>query len=363
MRIGLIIGTSCLALGVMAAGLPSASATTSGRLVHEVGHVSDRNGAGSAGVEVDVYAEPDASFLSNLKVGDSYSSTFVGSATTDASGRYAVDGQVPSASSNLRLVAHDGSGHSTSWYQPIDSNSQPELKLDGSAIGSTESKSTAVAKSTTTSTLLASYPVWGIVGQLYSTTTGATGDFQYASGATSELGVGVSLSGAAGSFSSAGTTALSSSTLIDFPTQSAGSTWKSYMKTQWKYGKFKDVTTTCSKVCASTTQYSARPYSFLGGSQVATAGSVPTTSPSNCTSYAGGSQATIQSGSAITWTNGVSMTGSPAGKVDIGIDLSSKTGYSTSASLRYVFSSTRHLCGVGGPPTGAGSPYQIVVQP
>jgi len=173
-----------------------------------------------------------------------------------------------------------------------------------------------------------------------------------ASGQTSELGVGVSATGAYGSFSVGGTSAQSSGISINYPTLSA--TFQQYLKTQWLYGKFKDVYTTCVKgFCTSTTSYGARPYKFIGGSLLNTASSVP--SATHCAYYISGSGATVSTGSAITWTNGVSI-----GSV-IGIDLSSKTGYAVNAELKYTFTANRHLCGTGDYPNGANS-YQIVAE-
>ncbi len=342
----------------------TAGATSAGeRKVHATGKVVESDGRESSGASVAMYAEPDAKFLASMSVGDSYSPTLVGTATTDTAGNFTIDGAVTAGSQNLRFVASDLKGHATEWWEPEKANASLVLKL-GSVSSAAVAGGAAIAKSNSiSSTLMSSYVVNDIVGQLYSTTTGATGDFQYGSGATSELGVGVSLTGSVGGWTTSGTTSANSTLTIDFPQQASTSTWKKYFSSQWLYGKYKDVFSTCVKGYCSVDQiqYGARPIRFNGGAIVSEAASVPTTNPQYCAPYDPNSGVTADYGSSITWSNGVSIA------AYIGINLSSKTGYSTSAKNACKFTKAVHLCGTGGVPSqgsgGSPNPYLIVVTP
>jgi len=359
-RTSVLIATTCALVASPVMGPASAAPTPlrTGHFAHV--RVHDAHGRPVPGATVVLLQEPAAATLANLRVGDSYSAVAVASGTTAPDG--STDLSEPEVTNgdgspvNFRVVATDGLGSATTFTTPGGRDSALSLQFGSASSASSTPSSgnaaSAVSKGTTTSTLLSSYSVWDIVGQLYSTTTGVTGDFTYNAGQTSELGVGVSATGAYGSFSVGGTSAQSSGISINYPTLSA--TFQQYLKTQWLYGKFKDVYTTCVKgFCTSTTSYGARPYKFIGGSLLNTASSVP--SATHCAYYISGSGATVSTGSAITWTNGVSI-----GSV-IGIDLSSKTGYAVNAELKYTFTANRHLCGTGDYPNGANS-YQIVAE-
>jgi len=354
---------ACVVLLTAFSSVVTAGATSAGeRKVHATGRVVESDGRESPGSVVQVFAEPDAKFLASMSVGDSYSATSVGTATTDKAGNFTIDGVVTGGSQNLRFVASDLKGHATEWWEPEEANASPVLKL-GATSSTAVASEAAIAKSNSiVSTLMSSYVVNDIVGQLYSTTTGATGDFQYISGATSELGVGVSLTGAVGGWTMSGTNGIDSTMTIDFPQQPSTSTWKKYFSSQWIYGKYKDVFSTCVKGYCTTDsiQYGARPYRFNGGAIVSEASSVPTiTNPQFCAPFVANSGVTADYGSSITWSNGVSIA------QYLGIDLSSKTGYTTSAKNAYKFTKAVHLCGTGGVPSqgsgGSPNPYLLVV--
>ena len=170
------------------------------------------------------------------------------------------------------------------------------------------------------------------------------------------------LTGAVGGWTMSGTNGIDSTMTIDFPQQPSTSTWKKYFSSQWIYGKYKDVFSTCVKGYCTTDsiQYGARPYRFNGGAIVSEASSVPTiTNPQFCAPFVANSGVTADYGSSITWSNGVSIA------QYLGIDLSSKTGYTTSAKNAYKFTKAVHLCGTGGVPSqgsgGSPNPYLLVV--
>ncbi len=191
-------------------------------------------------------------------------------------------------------------------------------------------------------------PAWALVGQLYISTTGVSGLFTYQNGASSSLGVGVSATGGFGSFSSSGTSSQSSSASITFPTVTSNQ--GRYFDTQFVHGLY-EVHPCAPTSCPAILNYETRVSSFAGGSQVRSA-SAPTANL--CVSFAAGSSFTKNTSTAVAWSNGLSM--APA----IGLNLSSQTGYSTSASVAFSFSSARRLCGTNDYP--GGTPRQLVAK-
>ena len=82
-------------------------------------------------------------------------------------------------------------------------------------------------------TLVTNYgPRWVNVGETVIGTSSVTGKYTYTTGADTTLGVGYSVSGAIGSFSTSGTSTKSSTSSISFPTQPANSKTK-YFDTQF----------------------------------------------------------------------------------------------------------------------------------
>lgn len=190
-------------------------------------------------------------------------------------------------------------------------------------------------------------PAWDLVGQLYISTTGATGTFTYTTGSSSTLGVGVSNSGMFGSFNASGTSTKSSTTTIGFPTVTSNQ--GRYFDTQFRYSRFG--VSYCWPPGCTVFQHSARATAFIGGTRTR---SVTAPSATYCTSYQAGSSFTKESSTAVTWSNGFEGAGI------IGINLSSRTGYTSQAKVYFYFSSTRQLCGTSGYPTL--TPRQLVVK-
>jgi hypothetical protein len=192
-----------------------------------------------------------------------------------------------------------------------------------------------------------------IVGQTFSATTGVTHTFSYSNGASSELGVGFSLSGKIGTFKQSGTVGRSSTTYESYGT--FGDHKGVYYQTYWHYGTFE---TRRYGECTDPAHYysesfETRPIGFAGGANMSAA-SIPTNA-NTCVFQAAGTGFAKDSSRAITWTNGVSIKGA------IGIDLSTKTGYSSNAHVAYQFNADRRLCGVSAYPGENGS-YLLVAR-
>lgn len=356
-----LIGALVVAAPATAAPAPPASPVAQGR-------VTAAGGGPAAGVEVSLFAEPSQAVLSAMKVGDSYSPQLIATTRTAADGSYSLASDATRV--NYRVVAVAADGGYAQWDVPARPTAASgtakafaaaadpaplDLQLDArGAAPSGPGTGVAVAKATSiSSTLLETTQPWDIIGQLYSTSTGVTSDFQYRSGQSSELGGGISISGAYGSFSASGSKSVTSTLTIDFPSQPSTSSYAKFFKSKWEYGKYRDIVTTCTTGCVTQTRYGVRAIRFLGGSST-----VGTTAPaaSYCIPYDTGSALTIDTGTAITWTNGVSLS------YYVGLNLSSKTGFATNASMKYTFAATRKLCGVGDFPGGANT-YQVVAKP
>jgi hypothetical protein len=183
------------------------------------------------------------------------------------------------------------------------------------------------------------------VGQLTSTTSsGFNARLTYAAGSSSSLGIGYSGSASYGTFSQSGTASTSNTATIGFPALT-GPGSVSY-RTNFTYGLYYG--TGCSP--RNIFYYEARPTSFAGG---ATTSATSAPSFPYCTRYAAGSSYTKSSTSATTQTLGVSISG------QLGVNLSSKTGYTTTTTISISFTSTKNLCGSSGLP--GSSPGRVSV--
>lgn len=343
------------------------------------GTVADARGRTLADADVVLMAWPAEDELELARPGDPVRVTPVAKARTDGSGRYVLriadDFNLgPFASGrtgeiNFEIVAHTEAGSrpfsfSRLWRggsntvlldrdihgEHLSGPSAIDLGVD--QIGSLENgdTSTTVQEKIQFDSLIGYYdPSWDLVGQQYVATTGVTAGFEYTSGSSSQLGVGFSTSGAFGSFSTGGTSSKSSTATITFP--SVGANTFAYYDTQFRWGLY--LVTSVDSYGNSVSWYDARPAIFVGGTRVRHPSSAP--SATFCSSFAAGSSFSKANSTAATWSDGAAT--API----IGINLSTRTGYSTAAQLTYTFASSRQLCGVSDYPPG--SPRQIVAKP
>lgn len=181
--------------------------------------------------------------------------------------------------------------------------------------------------------------------------TGTEGRMIYRSTATSALGVGVSVSGAYGSFRKSGSVAVSSEDTIGF-TMKTGPASHAY-QTQFQYSTFAFWCHPLSQPTEKTIfQYAAKPTSFVGGSaKKAIAKPILTM----CTALAAGDDYTKNRTVAYEWKTGVDI--APV----IGVDLNITTGYTTQAAAFYHNTSTKAkpFCGDTGYP--GQTPQRIVL--
>jgi hypothetical protein len=180
------------------------------------------------------------------------------------------------------------------------------------------------------------------VGEVY-TGPNATGDLKYLSGSTSTVGVGFSASGEYGSFESGGTSTVSSTSEVNFPTQAQHRL--TVFRTTFGWKKFELLCFAYPYGPWTSASFEARAVEFQGGTYQYTAASPP--SATYCTSYLKGSSFSKDTASAIQFTNGAKI-GS-----FIGIDLSTRTGFNTSTKITFTFVNAGRLCGSNGYPPQA----------
>lgn len=184
-----------------------------------------------------------------------------------------------------------------------------------------------------------------LVGQRWITTSHVTSDFTYTAGASSSMSVGVSLTGAWGSYHQSGTHSRSSSSTIDFPVSSGNRRdW-----TNFRWGKYR---VTCYFE-GSHYEYwfEARTTSFAGGSY---GDSVAGPDANYCVHMEKGSRFSNTWSDAVTWSGGIDTSGL------IGIDMNVNTGYATNAAASFSFGEGRDLCGLNDYP--GGTPRRLVAE-
>ena len=177
--------------------------------------------------------------------------------------------------------------------------------------------------------------------------SGATMDFTYTTGSTSELGVGVSSSGRFGTFKASGTASARSTASVSFARTSSFKIWKS----QFKMGKY---FTSCANYGVITgSYYTARVRAYIGGAAVQGVAGAPSTP--YCVTHASGSGFTTEYEKA--YSNSVGWDSDTL----IGVDLSARTGYSSAAKINFQFDKRMKLCGTHGYP--ADNPKRLVARP
>jgi hypothetical protein len=374
-------------------GTTGGSRTTADPSLVTEGKVRTAAGKTAAGTQVALYAWPSNDVTDKMAIGDEVNLQQVSETTTSSTGSFALkinDLNIlePLAGTdriiNFEIVAGDEAGVVSfslprklittsagktlvdATYDPTSSRPQPlsfltldmvnrqvkDLTPTNTATKDPEAVEvpgqTGFAKACG-SMLIGNYGLrWVTVGQHYNNTSQVWTDFLYMRSATSSLGVGVSYDGAKfGTFSSSGTVAKSSTLSIDYP--AVGNYQSRYRDTQFKYGQYRIGCTSSGGV--PYTYYQARPNGFAGGATSYSPGRGPAKTAAFCTLYQAGSTVTVERSKAVTWNNGVEISAA------LGIDLSSVTGYSAGAQLRYTFNYGRELCGEKDVP--AGNPSQL----
>ncbi|MCR6711697.1 MAG: hypothetical protein NVV57_02910 [Demequina sp.] len=327
--------------------------------------------------KISVFAWPSNDVLAHIKVGDKFALDPVGSAEVASDGSFEVtldktddlDRYVArSGDLNLYLSADDGSvEYAESVPIDLSSGSASASAVDDVLVdvgevavagevsdeGVPRDSSTAPAyvEKGCTATLVKNLGAkWIPIGGIFSTNTGATVDFQYAKGTASTLGAAVSTQGKEVGFSSGSATSMSSTSTVDFPSQTGiGS---KLARTQFRYGNFSNACTYITGgVPFTSVSYIVRADLWIGGTNFVSA-SLP--SATHCSTYLKGSTFTKDNSKQVTWTGAVSF---------YGVGLSAQTGWTSTGKLSVKFTNASgKLCGSGGYPTETDA-YQLVVKP
>lgn len=386
-------------------GLPPTASAAGASCARTASAFSGFVGSGNTpvdGAPVDLYTDPD---LSKLKVGQSADLVKLGSATTDAEGCF----QIPTTSTwasaakygnlDVRVFVHrpgelelrvvpvavaknsaaapsltapaETSAAKTAAPKPIfETFTGTETTRPAGPVatvgapGTAPRPVTARAAATPASGFLKGAPAesggggtrWTkindfgkrpvLVGQWWSTTPNVEQTWVYSKGATSALEAVYTLSGDGGEYKHSETTSSTSDGAVGFP-QVNGKAGK-YFRTYYAYGRYKleefDYATGRWYYVGSW----VRRTSWERGQQITSNVPVPETKPKNCSRYYKGGKDTTSESTAVTWTNGVSLSGTMKGILG-SVSLSSRTGFTESATNYVRFTQRGRLCGVHGP--------------
>jgi hypothetical protein len=175
-------------------------------------------------------------------------------------------------------------------------------------------------------------PILTTVGEGFSDAASVTTSFTYGVGQSSTLGVAVSTSGSTTGYSASGTAGVSKTSSGQGTTTFTPFTGalNRAFRTNFDYRKY-------LTQCTSSGYYTVKPVAWYGGAGNYSIGDV---SMGYCVGYQAGSTWSLNSTTASTISSGVSLSGV------IGVNLSSQTGYSSTATLVYRMGSTGHpVCG------------------
>jgi hypothetical protein len=184
------------------------------------------------------------------------------------------------------------------------------------------------------------------IGQVQSKTNSVSAQLTYQKGSKSTVGIGLSGTGTAGSYSQKTTATVTSSLKIEFGQQKG--IHNVYYRTDYLYGKYQEET--CIGTWCLSTKYRVAPTGdFVGGNySVKSTNTLKSKDPAGfCTAYQPGDKVTQDKTKATTWSNGVAI-----GVSDIKVDLSAQSGYDTNVSAKFTFAglSKSYLCGVNSAP-------------
>lgn len=165
--------------------------------------------------------------------------------------------------------------------------------------------------------------VWANVGQSYATANNIDQTFIYGTGQSSSLGVGISATGASGTFSAAGTVGVSTTSTYTFPTYTSAAF--NHWQSKFVVGLYYQSCNTGGVV------WYVRPYAWAGGTGVVH----PTGAPATpyCVPILNGTTHYYNTTTATTFSVGYSA---------LGFNGSAQTGYTTTAAIKYVY----HIAGV-----------------
>lgn len=184
---------------------------------------------------------------------------------------------------------------------------------------------------------------WVHVGSIHLGANGKRMKFTFNEGSKSTLGTAVSLTGVKGTWSASGSVTQSTTQAttgsVSWPWYEGKGT-NYWLDTAYSYGRF--CVEYSDSMHGTGHYYKARSIRHEGGTR-----NRSTTKPTAnyCTKYLSpGSGGKVKKYSATTWTDGAKLEG------PLGINLSSRTGYSSANKIKFTFRKPGRLCGTNGQP-------------
>ena len=325
-----------------------ASAGNSSTLTVASGWITGANGSAIPGMTIDLYAWPSDKILKGLRDGQSVPRELIATAASNSAGQFSlrVSKGTLSASAlsagNANLEADAGSA---SWFFTASAKDPVITSIHLTGVAASESPDYC----TPWRFLKEEPPSWATVGQAYiaSNATHVTQSFTYTTGQSSTLGVGLSYSGKAGSFSASGTVSTSSTYNMYFPSFSASTLYR----TLFDVGLYYDVCGQPGRIVAGGSdvyhgsRYQVRSNGWYGaGESFEHPKALP--KATYCGLQPPGSAVSTSSERAVTWSAGFGI-----GVVNFGGV--AQTGYDSSAQVTINFGAYRYLCGTNAPPSKA----------
>lgn len=342
---GLVCAAMAVGLSIPASAVASDDDTI-GTLVTAEGKATS-----TAGGSLTVFQEPSAEELADLPMGESLEYKPIGTASVGANGQVSADadelavaaGVEPGEAVEVTLAGTVGD-QAVSYptvLDPSDSAADP-VSIAPNTARLVEDNSEGLdsgginpAMACTTTKVGAYNPALARVGATFVHSSGATADYRFTSGATAQLGVGVSASGTKGTFGAGTTRSVGTSVGTDFPTNTWGS---KYHQAFVKPEKFR-INCFQGQGLPNLISYQMRVTSFTGGNDTNNNGT-SFTNNNYCTTIGKGSTTTIDETRATTWNAGLNTAGS------IGVNLSSQSGYTQQSMLVLkAGSKSRNMCG------------------
>jgi hypothetical protein len=347
-KVILIVAISALFVPLLPA---SAALAATGDILVATGTVTDSFGSLFPGAAVRLYAWPSDDVLGGLASGQAVPTTLLATTTADSNGRYSLSvspaslaaAAVSGTDANLEVDSSSGS-----WFFVIDTANPVPVTADvaNAATGPGPGCGPWVY-------LYQLDRAWATVGSAYiwRESPGVTGTVAYKQSQSSHLGIGLSATAAYGSFSADGTNSETSATTVGFPEAYAG--YFQEFQTHFRTALYQK---TCSPGGVS---YHARANGWLGGQNIVSESSAPSTQAKYCETYypGAGSYFLTSNEDAKTWSSTLGL-----GIGNIGFNATAKTGYDTNASLKYNFANatqTNYVCGTN---SYAPNAWRTVVQ-
>ncbi len=372
-RVAVLLGTTGLILAsVVGLGPPGLAAVTrqqpaaTGPLL---GALAVRGTVMASGhplarADVTLYAWPRNSSLSKLRrPGQVVPVRVVGTATTTASGQYAIavsspvalrSSAMPNGIVNLEVdaltrTAYASFSFSRRLVQTAYGTEIATASPDGvSRVAAPERADLQLIPLAHALPRVPTSCVWAyiktfsptatVIGATYDTTTATTQTFIYGRGQSSSLGVSTSNTGSYGTFTASGTASYDTSSTTQFPS-STGAVSTHYL-TDFSHSEYGQL---CQHINGYQ-HYQTRVTEWDGG---ATTGGTGAPTAHFCSYYLRGTVFTKTDSSAFVFSGGFTI---PV----IGVSLSAQTGYSVNATVVYNLGLSHYLCGtndyVGGSP-------------